>query len=462
MSALGLRFTSGHALWVAALAPPCILLFLGTRYAPVGPALVALGVVLATVTFRGRRVTGWMAAVIAWLPRRSRPLHEPTDTAVGATVQPGERVAVRWQGRFLVAVVELIPRPFTTTVIVDGHAHTDDVVDTELLQELLAVHCPDLEADIVSAGYRIGTTATPRVANLYGTLIGSDPAPVHRRTWIVLRADPLRALKSGQRRDVGAAGLARYLVASATRIADRLASHGVDARCGRSFDEYDEATRISFDREGWSTITGPDGFTAAYMAPGGPDVWWSAPADRTIATVRIDASTAPQSTVTLTTVGEPRRPQGFSRVSGGQREALYGLSLVPSRHCKLPIGPAGVLVGQTASQHRVYMPFDDVDVSLTLGGAQVFMQFAMRSAAAGGIVTLPPRFQEFAEMIGAEVGPEAKVAWPAATTYFGERRGIDHEVVLRHDVISTPRHRKLAIQPVTTPDESVYEKTLPR
>ena len=462
MSILGLRLTGDNLWWAVPFAPACILLFLDTRYASAGPALVVLAVVAATVTFRGRRVIGWIAALGAWLVRRRRPLGEPQDTAVGATVQPGEHVAVRWQGEFLVALIELIPRPFTTTVIVDGHAHTDDAVDTKLLQQLLAVHCPDLEADVVSVGYRISANAAPEVASLYGLVIGSDPAPAHRRTWILLRADPPRALKSAQRRDVGAAGLARYLVASATRIADRLASHGVDAKCGRSFDDYDEATRISFDREGWSKITGPDGITAAYTAPGGPDVWWSASADRTIATVRIDASAAPQSTVALTTTGEPRRPRGFARVSGGQRAALYGLSLVPSRHCTLPIGPAGVLVGQTANQHRMYLPFDDVDVSITLGDARTFMQFAMRSAAAGGIVTLPARFQKFAELMGAEVGPEAKVAWPNATTYFGERRGIDHEVVLRHDVMSTPRDRKVPIEPVTTPDESAYEKVLPQ
>ena len=460
MSAIGLRFTSGHAMWVAALAPLGIILFLDTRYERLGPALIVLGVLIATVTFRGRRVTGWIAALVALLVRRRRPLDEPLDTSVGATVQPGEPVAVRWQGDYLIAVIELIPRPFTPTLIVNGHAQTEDTVDTELLQQLLSVHCPDLEADVVSTGYRVSTKAEPGLASLYGLLIGSDPAPAHRRTWILLRADPMRALKSAQRRDVGAAGLARYLVASATRIADRLASQGVDAVCGRSFDEYDKATQVSFEREGWSKIKGPKGFTAAYMAPGGPDVWWSASADRITTTVRIETSTAPRSTVTLTTADEPQKPRGFSRVSGGQREALYGLSLVPSPHCRLPIGPAGVLVGQTAKQHRVYVPFDGGDVSCTLGDDPVLMRFAMRSAAAGGIVTLPERFQEFAASIGAEVGSEAKVAWPNATTYFGDRRGVDQEVVLRDDVISMPGRRKIVIQPVAIPDEDVFAKAL--
>jgi type VII secretion protein EccE len=460
MRSLRLRFTSGHALWAAALAPLCILLFMGTRYEWAGPTLVAVAAVVATVTFRGRRLTGWVGAVCAWLWRHRRPPDSPSEPVVGATVQPGDHVAVRWQGGFLVAVIELIPRPFTPTVIVDGQANTDDVVDTRLLEQLLSVHCPDLEADIVSAGYRVGTTASPEVVSLYQQVIGSDPAPAQRRTWIMLRADPRRTRKSAQRRDAGVAGLARYLVASTTRIADQLASKGVDAECGRSFDDFDHATEVSFVREKWSKIKGHNNFTAAYTAPGGPDVWWSAPADHTITRVRVVPGMAPQSTVLLTTLKKPKRPRGFSRVSGGQRAALQGQTLVPDRHCQLPIGSAGVLVGETASHYRVYVPFDDVDASISMGDARAFAQFAVRAAAAGGSVTLAPHFQEFAGLIGAQIGPEAKVAWPNATTYLGRHPGIDR-VILRHNVISTPRHRQLPIRPISPPEETPYQAALP-
>lgn len=74
-------------------------------------------------------------------------------------------------------VIELIPRPFTPTVVVDGKANTDDVIDTRLLEQLLTVHCPDLEADGVSAGHRIGKTASADVLSLYEQVIGRDPAP---------------------------------------------------------------------------------------------------------------------------------------------------------------------------------------------------------------------------------------------------------------------------------------------
>ncbi|SOJ58066.1 ESX-1 secretion system protein EccE1 [Mycobacterium simulans] len=456
-----LRFSTGHTLIVAALGPPVVMLFLSTRYWWAGVAIASAGAVVAFVTFYGRRVTGWVATVYAWLRRRRKPPDVPSEPVVGATVKPGDHVAVRWRGKHLIAVIELNPRPFTPTVIVDGQAHTDDVLDTRLLQELLSVHCPDLEADVVSAGYRVGRTASPDVAGLYQQVIGADPAPANRRTWIMLRADPERTRKSAQRRDEGVAGLARYLVASATRIADNLASNGVDAVCGRSFDDYDHATDIGFEREKWSLIKGRDSYTAAYTAPGGPDLWWSARADHTITRVRIAPGMPPQTTVLLTTVDKPKTPRGFSRLFGGQRPALTGQNLVANRHCQLPIGSAGVLVGETVNRCPVYMPFDDVDASINLADAQTFTQFTVRAAAAGAIVTVAPPFADFARLIGAQVGPVAKVVWPHATTYLGPHPGIDR-VILRHNLIGTPRHRELPIRRVSPPEESRFQMALPK
>lgn len=459
-SPIGLRFSTAHTLLTAALAPPIIVLFLDTRHERLGIGVVAAIAILAVVTFRGRKLYGWVAALFAWIGRCRKSLEAPSEPVVGATVLPGDHVAVRWQGEFLVAVMELIPRPFTPTVVVDGKAHTDDVVDTRLVEELLALHCPDLEADVVSAGYRVGKTASPEVVSLYEKVIGKDPAPAHRRTWIMLRADPQRTHKSAQRRDVGVAGLGRYLVASTTRVADGLASHGVDAVCARSFDDFDHATEINFMRERWSKIKGRGSFTAAYTAAGGPDAWWSARADRTITRVRIVPGRAPHSTVLLTSVKKPKKPRGFSRVTWAQRDALQGQTLVPDRHCQVPIGSAGVLVGETASQCPVYMPFDDVDVTISVGDARTFMQFAVRAAAAGAVVTLGPQFGEFAGLIGAQVGPEAKVVWPNATTYLSPHAGIDR-VILRHNAIGTPRHRQLPIRQISPPEESRYQQALP-
>lgn len=455
----GLRFTTGHAVWAAALIPASIVLFASLDLLWLGIALAVLIALVAVVTIRGRRLTAWAAAVFAWRRRHRNGPAQPSEPAVGATVMPGDHVAVRWQDDYLVAAIELVPRPFTPTVIVNGGAFTDDVVDTRLVEQLVAAHCPDLEADVVSAGYRVGKTAPATLVSLYEQVVGPYPAPANRRTWIVLRADPETTRKSSQRRESGVAGLARYLVASATRIADQLASNGIDARPARSFDDFDRATEISFERETWSAIKGRSTFTAAYTAPGGPDVWWSARADHTITRVRIRPGAAPTSTVLLTTLANPSTPRGFSCLFGGQRAALHGLSPMHDRHYELPIGSAGVLVGETADRYPVYMPFDDVDVSLNLGDARLFTQFIVRSAAAGAVITLLPQLNEFAGYVNARIGQEATVSWPNATTYLGPHPGISR-VMLRSSFIETPRHRQLPIRLINPREESRYQMVL--
>jgi type VII secretion protein EccE len=455
----GLRFTTGHAIWAAMLIPACIALFLPRDLLWLGITLAIVIALAAVVTIRGRRLTGWLAAVFSWRRRHRNVPGLPSEPAVGATVMPGDHVAVRWQDGYLVSAIELVPRPFTPTVIVSGQAYTDDVVDTRLVEELVAAHCPDLEADVVSAGYRVGKTAPASLVGLYEQVVGPYPAPANRRTWILLRAEPEHTRKSSQRRESGIAGLARYLVTSATRIADQLASNGIDARPIRSFDDLDRATEISFERETWSAIKGRSTFTAAYSAVGGPDVWWSARADHTITRVRIRPGAAPTTTVLLTTLANPTTPRGFSCLFGGQRAALQGISPVTDRHYELPIGSAGVLVGETADRYPVYMPFDDVDVSINLGDARLFTQFVVRSAAAGGVVTLGPQFSEFAGFINGRVGQLAKVSWPNATTYLGPHPGIGR-VVLRHNFIDTPRHQQLPIRLINPREESRFQMAL--
>ena len=455
----GFRFSTGHAVWTTILIPASVAICLHFKLLWLGVMLSVLIAIFSVLTIRGRRLTGWIRAVFSWRRRHRHSPDAASEPAVGSTVMPGDHVAVRWQGDYLLSVIELVPRPFTPSVIVNGNAITDDVVSTKLVEELLEAHCPDLEADIVSSGHRVGRTAPASLVALYEQVLGPYPAPANRRTWIVLRASPEQTQRSAHRRDSGVAGMARYLVASTTRIADQLSSNGIDARCGRSFDDYDKATEISFERETWSVIKGRSTFTAAYSASGGPDMWWSARADHTTTRVRVIPGMAPTSTVLLTTLANPTTPRGFSCLFGGQRAALQGISPVTDRHYELPIGSAGVLIGETADRYPVYMPFDNVDVTINLGDARLFTQFVIRSAAAGAVITLSPQFREFATLINGRVGRVPRVAWPNATTYLGPHQGVGR-VILRHNFIDTPRHRQLPINLINPREESRYQMAL--
>lgn len=457
---VGLKFFTGQALVAAAVAPALLAIGVAVGRLWLGIVLAVLALGIGLVAVRGRTTTGWVRALYSWQRRRTAAPAAATEPVVGATVMPGDHVAVRWHDQEMVALIELVPRPYTPSVMVQHHCFSDDVVDTALVEKLLESYCPDVEADVISAGYRVGKTAPAGVVSLYEQMVGTLPAPAHRRTWIQLRADPEHTRRSAQRRAEGVAGLARYLVASATRIADQLAEHNIDARCARSFDDFDQATAVSFENELWSAIKGRSTFTAAYSAPGGPDVWWSARAEHTITRVTVKPGNAPTSTVLLTTLANPTSPRGFSRLFGGQRAALSGLSPVSDRHHKLPIGSAGVLIGETTDRHPVFLPFDDVDNRIIVGDGLVFSQFMVRSAAAGAVVTVDARLREFGSMVNARFG-EPRLSWPNATTYFAPHHRVG-QITLHRNFITTPRHGKLPIRLVQPREESRYADALKR
>ena len=178
----GLRLSTGHLMWAAVLIPACIAIFVPLDAMWVGVTVSVLIALIAITTVRGRRLTGWVAALFSWRRRHRSTPPAPSEPAVGATVMPGDHVAVRWQGDHLMSVIELLPRPFTPTVVVNGQSFTDDVLDTAVVEKLIVAHCPELEADVVAAGYRIGKTAPASLVALYEQVVGPYPAPASRRS----------------------------------------------------------------------------------------------------------------------------------------------------------------------------------------------------------------------------------------------------------------------------------------
>ena len=301
----GLRFTTGHAIWAAALIPACILVFIQLDLLWLGITLAVIIALAAVLTIRGRRVTGWIAA-------RFRMAAAPSQCSRPAVGTRGrcDRDARRSRCRSLAGRLPGVgDRAGAAAVHADGD------------RQRRGLHRRRRRHPARRASGR-GALPRPRGRRGVGGLPGGQDGA--RRVWSrsTSRSSgriPRRptdapgsccapipntpaSRRSGARS--GVAGLARYLVASATRIADQLASNGIDARPIRSFDDFDRATEISFERETWSAIKGRSTFTAAYSAPGGPDVWWSARADHTITRVRIRPGAAPTATVLLTTLGE--------------------------------------------------------------------------------------------------------------------------------------------------------------
>jgi hypothetical protein len=456
LGVFGLRFTTGHAIWAVALIPACIALLLPLDLLWVGITVAVVIALAAVVTIRGRRLTGWVAAVFSWRQRHRNVPDLPSEPAVGATVLPGDHVAVRWQDDYLVSAIELVARPFTPTVIVNGQAYTDDVVDTRLVEQLPTAHCPDLEGRRRLAGYR-WERPRPRAGGAHEQVVGLYPRLPTGVPGSCCGPNPAytRIAAAARVRRRGSGPLPGGVDHSYRRSAGQ---QRIDARPIRSFDDFDRATEISFERETWSAIKGRSTSPPRTARRGGP-MMWAARADHTTTRVRIRPGFAPTKTVLLTKLANPTTPRGFSCLFGGQRAALQGVSPVTDRHYELPIGSAGVLVGETADRHPVYMPFDDVDVSINLGDARLFTQFVVRSAAAGAVVALGAQFGEFAGFINGRIGQFAKVSWPNATTYLGPHPGIGR-VVLRHNFIDTPRHQQLPIRLINPREESRFQMAL--
>ena len=308
--------------------------------------------IAATLSVDDRLAADWLRAAWAHVPfcRRSKRLAVRSAAVTGSISDPGELVGVRWDGDDLVAVVALAPRPLTPTIVGERTLHAD-VCDTAVIAEFLAGVEPGIVVDVVSAGWRVSPQCPPAVRGSYEQLQGSDPAPGFRRTWLVLRADPYQVVPHVRWRGAGVGALAQTLVATATRLADTLASSGIDARAQTSFAVFDELTGLTSDITAvrWSHLRRPGCFTTVFCAPGGPDVWWSIRADRTLTRTRLRCGQPPRSVVALTT-SRPidRDPPGWSRLRGAQAAALAGATPIIDRHWRVPIGSAGVLVGKTA------------------------------------------------------------------------------------------------------------------
>ena len=421
--------------------------------------LVLVICVLAVVTIDDWLASRWLMLAIT---NRWRRVRRPvlSATGLGCIACPGEQVAVRWEGEQLVALVGLAPRPFTPTIITaEGATLHDDCVDTQLVHDVMCQLGCEVSVDVVSAGWRVAHSAPAPVWGFYEQIQGSDPAPAFRRTWIVVRVDPYRVLPGSRWRGEGVAAVATTVVAAATRIAEALASSGVDARPQCSFDQFDELTGADevIAEHGWSALCLRGAYTTVFSAAGGPDAWWSQRADRTVTRTRIRVGEAPRSVVALTTLRPIERdPAGWIRLRGTQLDALGGATPIIDRHRFLPIGSAGMLVGRTAVDDlKVYVSFDAAEAVLQVGDGLLAVHVVMRAAALGAALCLPAGLGSHAASLGAEVGDPGFFRWVGCgvRTWLG---GQPAGHVIRFDPhrIVLPRSR-IELAPIRAGEETV-------
>lgn len=408
---------------------------------------------------------GWLASY--WLRRavatRIKPrVPAPSETELGAIAFPGEDVAVRWDDDELVALVAVTAATASPTVVVNGQALHNDVIDTRLVQESLRRSDLGTEgvcADVVSAGWRVSPTAPAPIFGWGQELLGADPAPALRRSWIEVRVIPHLVLAHTRWRGQGIQAVANGLVSAATRIADEQARVGVDARPAVSFSQFDELTgrNEQIVAQQWSALQLAAGYTTVFAAPGGPDVWWSQRAIRTVTRTRVRVDQDPQSVVALTTLQPIERdPAGWTRLRGVQLPALRAQVPVAGEHHLLPVGSAGVLVGRSALDGAaVYVPFDAAEMSLLINNEDLALRMAVRACAAGAQLHLPQSMAAVAAALGVPAGPKPHYRWPGSgmNTWLTARTG-GVEITLSPMMIALPS-APMPLQSVNAREESV-------
>lgn len=411
---------------------------------------------LAVVTFDDRLASRWLALAVG--NRRRPEVPHVSEAEVGSVLLPGEDVGVRWEGDDLVALVALNPWAWTPTTVVNGHAITDDTIDTALVEKVLAEAGFDVVADVISAGWRVARTAPMSVHGWYEQSIGLDPAPAFRRSWVLLRVDPKRVWPVSRWRGTdGIAACASALTAAATRMAETLSREGVDARVASSYALFDELTGIAepIVAQQWSSVRRRSSFTTVFSVPGGPDKWWSIRADRTVTRTRVVVGQPPRSTVALTTVRPIERdPVGWIRLRGTQVRALSGDTPVIDEHRRLPIGSAGLLVGNSAEGGSVYVPFDGAECGLQYSDPATLVHVAVAAAAAGATVSLPRGYEAVAAGVGGTVSDQACVQWPGqgARTWL-VRHQVKQVISLQPRMIALDRSR-ISLQPLPSRAET--------
>lgn len=406
---LGVRVTVTRTVLII-LAGMAWVMATGGRLHPAVVAVVPIVVMLLVfVTIYHVALTHWMSTWWAWLRRRRSVAAQPPPAARDVFVN-GEAIGVVAENERLITLIELHGDPLAPSVVTDTEERTANVLDIGELARLIArVLDVDSTADFISDGFR----AAGGFADLYQQITGPTVAPADRRSWIVVRTDLRDNLPAIDRRGGDAEAASRVAAVTCLRIADTLASSGLDARpaSAEAIDAVNALLHVDAPMaDHWSHLEGRSGFTGVYYADPahiGADAaqWWTWPLTQSITTLVRLTPTANGVTniaalVRYRTDARPPAPP-VSRLGPlyGVQTAMWqqfrigylpvtaplpAAALGPAAPM-LPFGPAGPLIGSIGD------PRDHTAVHLSLSGpitvlcqsAVLLRQAALRASVTG-------------------------------------------------------------------------------
>ncbi|WP_067667015.1 type VII secretion protein EccE [Nocardia miyunensis] len=421
----------------------------GPPAAAIGAGVVVAG--LGTPRVRGMNI--WrilvMRLALRWRNRRrggAAARHEAFDVPVP---EVGQRYGMRWDGRFLITVLQMEPTIVAPTLLSPREIRAVDQVPLQEVARCLSQFDIRLAAiDVVALGVR--ARGGDEAVRIYERMLGPLPATSSRTVWLVLRFDPQDNAEAIGSRGGGAEGTARTAVVATRRVVNRLARHRVRARVltAAEISAAGAAARYDTDpaewHEQWQALRRDEFELAGYaIAPDRLDSdvlagIWAVPGLSTMVRLRIspaDADDAARETggrVALTALvrhdtvgpvdeqvrtmlsGMGLRPlTGEQRrilLDGGQHDAaVYGVPATLAR-LAVPSGGCGQVIGATADGFGVAVPLFGPAVRHVeiVGRLLLAQQGVVRAMALGArVIVHSARPQEWMHLVQRVGRPES-------------------------------------------------------
>ncbi|UQX13423.1 type VII secretion protein EccE [Candidatus Mycobacterium methanotrophicum] len=411
------------------------------RLHPAAVAAVPVVVLLvAFVTIYHVALTHWVATWWSWL-RQRRSLTLAAAPRAHDVLLGDVPVGVLTENEQLITLIELHGDPLAPSVVSETEERTINVLSIAGLSAIIA---GVLDVDVSSADFLCnGFRAAGGFAAHYQQMTGPTVGPADRHGWIIVRVGLHDNLAAIDRRGGDAAAADQLAAATCLRIADTLASSGLDARPACAQDIDDLNTLLSADIptvDHWAYLENRSGYTGVYYADPahlGEDApqWWTWALSRAVTTlVRLtpqsDGSTSVAALVRYRTDAPTAAPP-VSRLGPlyGTQTAMWQqfrvgylpveapLPAAPlGADTALPFGPAGPLIGSIGD------PRDHTSVHLPLSGPITVLcqsplllrQVTLRATTTGRpVVVITDEPEKWKPIVALAVGGEILDDYPA-------------------------------------------------
>lgn len=409
---LGVHFTVARVV-IVTIASLGWISMAGGRLHPVLVGLpVVVVMVIAFATIYHVTVTRWVLRWWVWRRRRRLAQHVPWPPARDVTL--GDVViGVVSEHETLITLIELHPDPLAPAIVTDHDERTVNAVSLaalgRVLHQVLDAHVAS--ADLLSVGYR----AVGGFARLYQQIIGPTVAAAERRSWIAIRIGMQDNMAAIDRRG-GKDGAARLAAATCLRVADALASDGIDARpaTATAIDGLNDVLHLEAPTaDHWSHLESPNSYAGVFYAdPTHVAVdaaqWWTWPQSRDVTSLVRLTPTPGGTQIAALVRYRTEAATAAPPVSGlgpfyGVQTAVWQQFRVGCLPCEaelpatqlagtdpmIAFGPSGPLLGTVDGTH-------DASVHLPLAGpitvlcqtATLLKQVVLRACATGRPVTV--------------------------------------------------------------------------